>query len=83
MILYEDPKIAKYNSNLKKIRIMRCLTQEQLAELSTTNIKSLSAYEQCPEKLINASVLTLYKLSQVLNCEIEDLLNKDILKENI
>ena len=40
MILYEDPKIAQYTSKLKKIRIMKGLTQEQLADLSDVNIKS-------------------------------------------
>ena len=52
MKLYEDPKIAKYNSNLKKIRILRTLTQEELAKISGVNIKSLAIYEQMPEKQV-------------------------------
>ena len=79
MILYEDPKLAKINSNLKKVRMMRKLTQDELAGLSGVNIKSLSAYEQQPEKLSSASVNTVYKLAQALNCDVMDIINKELL----
>ena len=79
MILYEDSKISKYKSCLKKIRLTRGYTQETLSQLSDVNIKSIASYEQCPEKLTNASVGTIYKLANALNCEVEDLLNKETL----
>lgn len=79
MILWEDPRLAKINSNLKKIRMLRKLTQDELAELSGVNIKSLSAYEQQPEKLSNANVTTVYRLAQALNCDIMDIINKEFL----
>ena len=79
MILWEDPRLAKINSNLKKIRMLRKLTQDELAELSGVNIKSLSAYEQQPEKLSNANVTTVYRLAQALNCDIMDIVNKEFL----
>lgn len=78
MLLVEDPKIAKFTSKLKKARVIRGFTQEGLAELSHVNIKSIAAYEQNPEKLLSASVGTVYKLADAMNCEIEDLLNKEL-----
>ena len=81
MILYEDPRLAKINSNLKKTRMLRKLTQDELASLSGVNIKSLSAYEQQPEKLSNASISTVYKLSQALNCDVMDIINKECLEK--
>ena len=81
MILYEDPKLAKISSNLKKLRMMRKLTQDELSSLSGVNIKSLSAYEQQPEKLSTASITTVYKLSQALNCDMMDIINKEYLEK--
>ncbi len=84
MMLWEDPKLAKITSNLKKVRMLRKLTQDELSGLSGVNIKSLAAYEQQPEKLSNASVTTVFKLAQALNCDIMDIVNKESLsiKEN-
>ena len=80
MILWEDPRLAKINSNLKKIRMLRKLTQDELAALAGVNIKSLSAYEQQPEKLSNASMCTVYKISQALNCDMMDIINREFLE---
>lgn len=77
MILYEDPKIKKYKSKLKRMRLIKGYTQEVLSGLSGVNIKSIASYEQNPEKLIAASVGTISKLADSLGCEIEDLLNKE------
>lgn len=77
MLLFEDPKISKYTSKLKKARVIKGYTQEVLAELSEVNIKSIASYEQNPEKLSNASVSTVYKLADALGLEIEDILNKE------
>lgn len=83
MLLVEDPKIAKFKSRLKKMRIMRGFTQESLAEISNVNIKSIAAYEQNPEKLLSASAGTILKLADAMNCDMEDLINKDLIpKEN-
>lgn len=77
IMLYEDPKLAKIESKLKKARICRGFTQESLAELSGVNIKSIAAYEQTPAKLSNASVSTIMRLCDSLGVEIEDIINKD------
>lgn len=79
MKLWEDPKLANITSNLKKVRMIRKLTQDELAELSGVNIKSLSSYEQQPIKLSNASVSTIYKLAQALNCDMMDIVNREFL----
>lgn len=79
MILYEDPKIAKIKSKLKKERICKGLTQENLAALSGVNIKSIAAYEQNPEKLAAASIKTVYRLADALGVEIADIMNKETL----
>lgn len=81
MILWEDPKLAKISSNLKKVRMLRKLTQDELAGLSGVNIKSLSAYEQQPEKLSTASVTTVYRLAQALNCDVMDIINREYLEK--
>lgn len=80
MELYEDPKLSKYKSKLKKMRIRRGFTQKELSEASDVNIKSIAAFEQDPKKLIVASTITTLRLAETLNCEIEDLLNKEDIK---
>lgn len=77
MILYEDPKLSKIKSNLKKMRLRNQYTQESLAAISGVNIKSLASYEQDPSKLLTASVITVYKLAEALNCDMTDILNAD------
>lgn len=77
IILYEDPKLAKFTSKLKKARISKGYTQESLAELSGVNIKSIASYEQNPDKLNAASVSTVGKLADSLGCDIEDIINKE------
>ena len=59
------------------------LTQSDLATLSGINIKSISAYEQEPTKINKASVITLFILSESLNCSIEDLIEKDYIRESL
>lgn len=75
MILYEDPRFKDVKSKLKKMRIMQGYTQEMLSQLSGVNMKSIASYEQNPARLSSASVSTVYKLSDALGCEIEDIVN--------
>lgn len=77
MLLVEDSRVIQYKSQLKKIRVIKGFTQESLSSLSGVNIKSIASYEQNPEKLSNASVLTVSKLADALGCEITDILNKE------
>lgn len=81
MKLVEDPRIANFKSKLKKARVFKGYTQEALSELSGVNIKSIASYEQNPEKLSSASAGTIYKLADSLGCEMEDLINKETIRE--
>lgn len=82
MILYEDPRIRGIKSKLKKARIVQGYTQDVLSELSGVNIKSIASYEQNPQKLNSASASTVKKLSDALGCEMEDIINFELEKEN-
>lgn len=77
VILYEDPKLAKINSKLKKARLSKGYTQDNLAEMSGVNIKSIAAYEQTPSKLSNAAISTVIKLADCLGVETSDIINME------
>ena len=80
VMLYEDPKLAKINSKLKKARIAAGITQIELSEFSGVNIKSITSYEQNPEKLSRASLDTVWVLADSLGCEIEDIINMETVR---
>lgn len=61
-------------SNLKQIRFKRGLIQTELAELSGVNLRVIQYYEQGYKDINKAQAITLYKIAQVLQCSIEDLL---------
>ena len=70
---------ARYDSviletKLKKIRESRGLSQSELADLSGVTKRSIQLYEQKVNDIDKAQAQTLYKLSRVLGCTIEDLL---------
>lgn len=69
----------KYNSieqdtRLKTIRENRGISQSELAMLSGVKLRSIQMYEQKVNDIDKAQVGTIYKLSRVLGCTIEDLL---------
>ena len=61
-------------SNLKKIREATGLSQSKLAEVSGVSPRMIQYYEQGVKDINKAQAITLYKISQALNCKIEDLL---------
>lgn len=63
-------------SNLKVIRETKNLTQTKLAEMSGVNLAMISKYEAGFKDINKAQAKTLYSLSQVLGCTIEDLIEK-------
>lgn len=63
-------------SNLKNIRKARNLSQSQLADLAGINVRKIQDYEQGHRDINKASGDTLYQLAKVLNCTMEDLLEK-------
>jgi DNA-binding Xre family transcriptional regulator len=65
---------AKREPNLKRIRENRGLSQKELAEQAEVNIRNIQMYEQRVNNIDKAQANILYKLSRVLGCDIEDLL---------
>lgn len=67
-------KIFKdYESPLKQFRIAHGYTQLDLSQLTGISPKSIASYEQYPERINRASFETIMKLSNCLDCEIQDL----------
>ena len=73
-----DAGIRKHfkDTNLKRIRISYGCTQKELAKRSDVSLRSIQMYEQRNKDINKASVDTLYRISKVLGCTIEDLLEK-------
>ena len=63
------------DSTLKKLRLERGLTQEQLALLSGVNVRSVRSYEQGSNDISKAQGETLVRLAKTLNCKVENLLS--------
>lgn len=61
-------------TKLRKFREYRKLSQSELAKLSVVNVRSIQLYEQRVNNIDKAEAHTLYKLSRVLGCGVEDLL---------
>ncbi len=61
-------------THLKRIRENRGLSQTELAKLSGVRLRSIQMYEQRGNDIDKAQSQTLFKLSRVLGCSIEDLL---------
>lgn len=67
-------RAAQGDSNLKRIRESRGLSQSTLAVQSGVNLRNIQMYEQRVNSIDKAQVRILYKLSRALGCDIEDLL---------
>ena len=61
---------------LKKMRESRGLSQSELAKISGVNLRSIQMYEQRVNDIDKAQAQTIYKLSRVIGCSMEDLLEK-------
>ena len=65
---------AKPETNLKIYRKRAGLSQKQLAEIADIPVRMIQHYEQRQKNINKAQTEYLVKLSKVLNCDIEDLL---------
>ena len=65
---------AKPETNLKIYRKRAGLSQKQLAELADIPVRMIQHYEQRQKNINTAQTEYLVRLSKVLNCDIEDLL---------
>ena len=61
---------------LKKLRESRGLSQAELAKISGVSLRSIQMYEQRVNDIDKAQAQTIYKLSRVIGCTMEDLLEK-------
>lgn len=61
---------------LKKLRESRGLSQSELAKISGVSLRSIQMYEQRVNDIDKAQAQTVYKLSRVIGCSMEDLLEK-------
>ena len=73
-----DRKIRDYYSdtNLKRIRSSYGCTQAELAKRSGVTLRSIQMYEQRNKDINKASADALYRISRVLGCSMESLLEK-------
>lgn len=76
---FVEDMTKKYNAivqetHLKVIRENRGISQTELAKLSGVKLRSIQMYEQKVNDIDKAQVGTIYKLSGVLGCMVEDLL---------
>ena len=65
-------------TNLKKIREANGLSQSQLAKRADVSLRSIQMYEQRKNNIDKAQVNALFRLSKVLGCSIEDLLENPL-----
>lgn len=73
-----DEKCAKAlpECRLKNLRESRGLSQTELAKISGVSLRSIQMYEQRVNDIDKAQAQTIYKLSRVIGCSMEDLLEK-------
>ena len=63
-------------TNLKRIRTAYGCTQADLAKKSDVSLRSIQMYEQRNKDINKASADTIYRISKVLGCSMEDLIEK-------
>lgn len=61
---------------LKEIREAKGITQKALAEMSGVNPRTVQNFEQGKADINKAAVIKVYALAKVLDCTIEDLIEK-------
>ena len=69
-------RAAKPETNLKTLRVLAGLSQSELAKLADVPLRTIQQYEQRQKDINKAQATTLLHFSRVLNCKMEDLLEK-------
>lgn len=72
-------KTTERESRLKRIRESRGLSQAELATQSGVKLRNIQMYEQRYHDIDKAQAQTVYKLSRVLGCDMEDLLENPMM----
>ena len=63
-------------TNLKRIREATGVTQKQLSESAGLKLRSLQELEQGRHDINKAAAITVLRISKILGCQIEDLLEQ-------
>jgi len=66
------------NSNIKHLRYKQNLTQSQLSIILDVGVRTIQKYET--GEITNLKLQTLLKLSKLLKCTLDDLVNVDMSK---
>lgn len=64
-------------SNLKDTREAKRLSQKQLADKSGVSLRMIQYYEQGVKDINKAQAMTVYKLTEALECAIWEILEVD------
>ena len=73
-IARKPPLPSECKTSLEWFRKSRDLTQNKLSELSGVNVRMIQHYEQGVKDINKAQGITLLKLANALECNIEDIL---------
>ncbi len=71
-----DNLLKTKESNLKKIRMQRKISQTELSKISGVSLRAIQTYEQKQKDINKAQIDNLLNLSDALDCTIEDLLER-------
>ncbi|MCI8889247.1 MAG: helix-turn-helix transcriptional regulator [Hungatella sp.] len=74
------PLLPLYASNIKYLRKRQEITQEDMAKLLEVSKSNMSKYESGAVELSNQGLI---KVSEIFNVTIDDLLKKDLAKEDV
>jgi transcriptional regulator with XRE-family HTH domain len=74
---YHECNHTQHESNIAKLRKKADMSQLQLAIQSGVSVATIRNYEQNPDAINTAQYQTLYAISQVLDCEIKDIVTSD------
>lgn len=66
--------MMKTMTKLKEVRTNKGLTQKELSDKSGVNLRILQYYEQGANDINKAQALTVYKIANALECNVEDIL---------
>lgn len=69
-------KIAFPDTNIRRLRKLCGLTQEELASRSCVSLRSIQMYEQRNKDINKASAETLHNIARVFGCQMESLLER-------
>lgn len=64
-----------YKSSLKFMRESKGMTQAELSEKAGVNLRMVQNYEQGFKDINKATVLTVLRLAEALDCDVYDILN--------